>query len=160
MIIKPSLFGELQRNVSACPPDTRRLVFDFNKQALLETLRCLHAEEATVTYAGSSDEGQIDEVRLTPETIDADAVQVQLVAMHQTWNAESSTSRASLALEPRNLRTALADFCDQAIDLAGHTGYEINDGGEGRLTISVGGGEVALQHTDFYTESDTCTYEL
>jgi hypothetical protein len=160
MLIKPSLFGELQRNVSACPADTRRLVFAFNKQALLESLRCLHAEEATVTYAGNGDDGQIDEVRVTPETIDAEAIQVQIVALHTTWHADSSTSRASLALEPRDLRTALADFCHEAIDLAGHTGYEIDDGGEGSLTISVGDGEVALQHTDFYTESDTCTYEL
>jgi len=160
LITKPSLFVELQRNAAASPDNARRLLFDFNKQVLLETLRPLSAKDVVVTYAGNADSGQIDEVDVTPDTIDPDTIQVLMAGVHHMWNQETGTHVSSLVLESRDLRSALSDFCDEAIHIAGHDGYENNDGGQGTLTINVHDGAVDLEHTDFYTESDTSTHEL
>lgn len=159
-VTKHSLFVELQRNAAACPANANRLLFEFNKQVLLEALRPLGAREVIVTYAGSGDSGQVEDVIVAPNTIDLDATRVQVAEGHHSWDPETRTHGSVLELESRDLRTALSDFCDQAVGIAGHDGYENNDGGQGTLNVNVDDGAVTLEHADFYTESDTSTHEL
>ena len=160
VITKPSLLDELRHNAAASPEQRQRLLFEFNKQVLLEALRLLGAKEVVATYAGNGDEGQIDEVGLEPATLDADQVQVQPTAERTTWDPTTRTHRTELVVDTRDLRTALCDFLDAALVVVGHDGYENGDGGQGTLTIDVGSGSVTLEHTDFYTESDSSTHEL
>jgi hypothetical protein len=160
IITTPSLLAELQHNAAASPEQRQHLLFEFNKQVLLEALRLLGAKEVVATYAGSGDEGQIDEVGLQPTTLDAAQVQVQPAAERTTWDATTRTHQTDLLLDTVDLHTALCDFLDAALVVVGHDGYENGDGGQGTLTIDVGSGSVTLEHTDFYTESDTSTHEL
>lgn len=160
VITKPSLLAELRLNAAASPEQRQHLLFEFNKQVLLEALRSLGAKEVVATYAGSGDEGQIDEVGLQPTTLDAAQVQVQPAAELAAWDPTTRTHQTNLVLDTRDLRTALCDFLDTALAVVGHDGYENGDGGQGTLTIDVGAGSVMLEHTDFYTESDTSTHEL
>lgn len=51
--------------------------------------------------------------------------------------------------------------CGQDVrNASGHEGYQNHDGGQGTLTIDVDEGVVTLEHTDFYTESDTTAHTL
>jgi hypothetical protein len=155
-----SLLHELQGNVAAFPDNANRLRLDFNKQVLLEALRSIGVKQVTVTYSGCGDSGQIDDVEAQPEAAPLTPVQVELAKREANWDAISGKWLEALVLRPLDLPTALADFCDAAVEATGHEGYQNHDGGQGTLTIDVDEGVVTLEHTDFYTESDTTAHAL
>lgn len=157
---KPPLLQELQDNVAASPQEAARLRLEFNKQVLLEALRTLGIQAVTVTYAGSGDSGQVEGVEVNPETRPFDVVQVELAQPDASRDPISGEWLTRLELRPVSLVSALGDFCEDAIELAGHGGWENGDGGEGTLTLTVDTGEVVLEHTEFFTDSTSMTHTL
>jgi hypothetical protein len=107
------------------------------KTAIIQAMNRDGIDSIAITYSGSGDSGQIDEIALTPAK-----------ASYATYNGSDIP-----------LRSFVEDFADELIESA-HSGYENGDGGAGTITITRATATVTWEHSDFYTESDTTEYAL
>jgi hypothetical protein len=57
-----------------------------------------------------------------------------------------------------NPREAIEELCWTLLETE-HVGWVNNDGGEGNFTLDVDTEHIELQHTQFYTESNSYDYE-
>jgi hypothetical protein len=89
------------------------------KSALIEKLAAQSVTQVVATYSGSGDSGEIDEVRVEPE----------------------KTLDGQLARD-------LEDFLSDIVDLY-HSGFEIDSGGGGTITIDVAANSAKLEAYDY-----------
>jgi len=136
-----------------------------NKAALLQALSSIGATSATVTYSGSGDSGQVDEIWISPDSAlyAAKGVKVVYLTVQYTYDREGETfnfTRRILGIDRKelSLRQALEDFAWDYIGLY-HAGWENNDGGDGEMTIDVTTQVATLGHNDYYTESNHSSHE-
>ncbi len=142
------------------PDDARRVIFDFNKQALASAMRSLGLTSVAVTYSGSGDSGQIDEVGFQPSDFEDGLHKVSVALVRYRWDEERSCGGSELHFEEMLLCDIAEALCDTAIELCQHDGYENNDGGSGTFTLQAGDASAELEHSDYYTESDTSVHAL
>ena len=152
--------ADARRAVEATPDDARRVLFDFNKHALAQSMRTLGSTSVAVTYSGCGDSGQIDEVGFQPADVDEGVHQVVVAQMQYHWDAERACGVNAPAFVEMPLSDVAEALCDTAVELAGHNGYENGDGGEGTFTLQAADACAELEHRDFYTESDTSWHTL
>ena len=135
-------------------------------EVLLVTMKTLGAIEVTASYSGSGDSGQIDDIMLSngSQAIDisdivvmASPVTHEMVEVNTTWRTVKTVKGEPVETP---LRDVLESACYAAIDAAGHSGWENNDGAEGTLTIDLTKTPptFTLMHTEFYQESNDHEY--
>lgn len=145
---------------AADPAAAERAVFDFNRQQLVQAMVELGLSSVTVTYTGSGDSGQIDDVSFDPSTALAAGRAVRVAMREWRWSEADRRGHEHLAFSELDLVKLAGLLCDTAIALCDHDGYENNDGGEGRFTLQAEGASAELEHSDFYVERETSTHVL
>jgi hypothetical protein len=102
------------------------------------------AKSFTITYRGSGDSGDVYDSFLTPDSASAPGE----VAYQESTPSYAGGKRADTVTGvTSDFETAIAEIMWQAIDAAGRTGFENNEGGEGSLTVYASGFSV-LKHSD------------
>lgn len=131
---------------------------DFNKAAVLEKLRALNVTSLEVRYSGSGDSGQLDEVTFAPEQ---PATMPTVSVKERDYVRYDEAARCwetAEKLVERPLEDAVESLCWDAIE-AHCSGFENNDGGDGTWVLDVATGKYTLDHTNYYTESYSETFE-
>ena len=152
--------ADVQLAFTSKPDEAKRAIFDFNKQALASAMRSLGLTSVAVTYSGSGDSGQIDEVGFQPADLDDGLHRATVAVVRYRWDEERSCGGSELLFEEMLLCDIAEALCDTAIELCHHDGYENNDGGSGTFTLQAGDASVELEHSYYYTESDTSVHAL
>lgn len=106
---------------------------DETRATLREELKALGVVSVEVTYNGSGDEGNIDEIMLSI--------------------SETSKLRGEADLELRIDSWAWDFICGH------HSGFQDNDGGFGTLTWDMASGAITLDHNDYVQESVQTLHE-
>lgn len=146
--------------VDTKPNDANSVVFDFNKHALAQAMRARGLSSVVVTYSGCGDEGRTEGVAFEPPDVDEGLEPIVAAQMRYRWDEERGCGGNELVFVDMHLRDIAEALCDTAIELMGHDGYENNDGGQGTFTLQALDASSELEHSDFYTESDTTTHTL
>jgi hypothetical protein len=140
--------------------EASRAIFNFNKHALVQAMRVVGITSVAVTYNGCGDSGQTDEACFEPTAATDGAHQVSVAHLQHRWNVERGCSERYVEFVEMEIIDVAGSLCDLAITLMGHDGYENNDGGAGTFTLQAADGSAELEHSDYYTESDTTTHAL
>jgi hypothetical protein len=130
-----------------------------NCELLKAALKQHNIESVTVTYFGGGDSGEIEEI----ETLPIDAltrlpdIQVQMCKPV----AEFSNGQYTYELQDvdKSLEDALRDFT-MVWSEQEHGGWEIDDGGNGKMTINIPDNTCTLHHTEYFTESRQYEHSL
>ena len=137
-----------------------------NKEPILDSLKKNGIETICVEYDGAGDSGQIGEI--TAHDKDGKIVDLAEEMLVKGFITEASsyqivggewkynTTRSS---EDIPLKKALEDFVYDALQ-AHHSGWEINEGSQGELRVSLEGKTFVLEHTQYRTESTDFAYDL
>lgn len=127
----------------------------INRDRILEALKKLDITRVVISYSGSGDSGQIDDVSLYHgnEIIEIKTELVVRISKSR-WNADLSKWIEYSADESHVLSEALRDFVYDWIE-SEYAGWENNDGASGECTIEVLTNGFQLSHTSYYTESET-----
>lgn len=151
---------ELHQIVLSNPDGAARALFDFNKHALAVAMRQIGFSSVVVTYSGGGDSGQFDEVSFLPPDVEEGPTKPVVAVMRYRWDAEAHCGASELAFEDMALQDIAEALCDAAVSLTGHNGYENSDGGSGTFTLQAADASSELEHSDYYTESDTSMHSL
>jgi hypothetical protein len=140
---------------------TQQINFEANLVAIAAVLAAHGIHQVTSTYQGSGDSG--DEGYRTAFDAEGDEVDlpdVEVVVERRDYRKVGDTYDYVVEKVPMALDSAISDATGQVISLAGHEGYENNEGGEGTLTIYASG-YATLVHTDFFEgDADSETFEF
>ncbi|WP_157659955.1 DUF6878 family protein [Burkholderia ubonensis] len=143
-------------NAAAAPPDP---ILTANKPILLHALRSVGAASAVVSYSGSGDEGNANEVHIfdADNAVIAPTIEVEVNEATSLYGDGKWTTNPVVRARP--LVEALSDFADWAIALY-HSGFQDGNGGEGDVTFDVEFGTVRLDHRAAYIEYDHQAHDL
>lgn len=130
-----------------------------NKKRLNVALAAAGVATAVVTYSGNGDSGSMDNPsfhddagkdRSPPEDL------IDRLLVLSSWDYERSQTVSSIRIDRRPLCAAFEDFAGDVVD-SRWGGWENNDGASGELTFTVNdaGGTVKLEHTNYFTDSET-----
>jgi hypothetical protein len=112
----------------------------------------------TLAYSGCDYSGQIDNVLATgPKPESGHAPEIGLPDAKVTLRVPS-LGDGNASERTFSLREAIEELCWTLLE-TGHAGWVNNDGGEGTFTLDVCSEHIGLQHTQFYTESNSYDYE-
>ncbi len=156
----PPTQEDLRQIVMSNPDGASRAVFDFNKHSLACSMRQLGASSVVVTYSGGGDEGRIDEICFFPPELSVGGSAACVALMRYRWDAEAQCGATELAFEHMALEEIAEALCDAAVSSTGHNGYENGEGGSGTFTLQAADASAELEHSDYYTESDTSMHSL
>ena len=117
------------------------------KAAVLRALRSTSIQTVTIDYYGESDDGQIEDISVDI----AHAAELDAMVAVDLYSDGQPAQRL--------LRDVLDDFTWQVLDFC-QSGYEINDGGHGIITIDVAKGTVTVNHNAHVTEFVPSTTEV
>ncbi|HQR19549.1 MAG TPA: hypothetical protein PKV98_01695 [Burkholderiaceae bacterium] len=131
---------------------------DFNKAAVLAALRALNVSTIRVTYSGSGDSGQLDQVDVEPPLPENPAPVEMKEREYVKFDEVARCWETAEKLVERPLEDAVESLCWDAIE-AHCSGFENNDGGDGTWVLDVATGKYTLDHTNYYTESYSETFE-
>lgn len=137
-----------------------RAVFDFNKHSLASSMRQLGASSVVVAYSGGGDEGRIDDVCFFPAEVSVGESTACVALIRYHWDVEAHCGATELAFEDMALQDIAEALCDAALSSTGHNGYENGEGGSGTFTLQAADASAELEHSDYYTESDTSMHSL
>lgn len=128
-----------------------------NKATLISALKTLGLTSATATYSGYGDSGQVDTVEVAPPH--PAALKSEVTVLDESFEEDEATGRFQpTTIEKRmSLEDALEDFAYR-VAYAHSPGWENDDGGRGELTLNAEDGTYRLEHTNYYTESNTEYY--
>lgn len=132
---------------------------EVNRRHLHKALKRLGAASVVVSYSGSGDSGQIDEVSVyrDKEQIKSEKNVSILVASSKWTEADGWLERVSA--KRMAISAALEQFVYDWIE-SEHAGWENNDGASGECTITVASNEFILNHITYYTESESTEHVL
>lgn len=148
---------------------------EANKKLMFEVLKDLGVAGVEVEYDGCGDSGQINTVtylnrkdeeikevklrrldapvKLADYKVPGVLVYESTIIKNDQWVKQYKKSDAT------TLDGLVEDICWQLLS-SQHGGWENNDGGEGKFTINVKNKKIHLEHSNFYTESDTSEHEF
>lgn len=125
---------------------SKKINFEANLVAIAAVLAANGIHQVASYYSGSGDSG--DEYRQTAYNANGEEVdmpEVEVVCEHRSYTRTGYVvESAELSLE-----SAISDATNEAIDRAGHSGWENNEGGKGTLTI-YSSGYAELNHTNYH----------
>jgi len=131
-----------------------------NRTRLLKALKRIGATHVTVAYSGSGDSGQVDQVeifqgetKLTPKR------KVSILIATSFFNGEKFNWVETVKLKLMPLSEALEQLVYDWSE-SEHAGWKNNDGASGECTIDIAEDQFLLNHTTYYTESDTTEHSL
>ena len=130
-----------------------------NRQRLLDALNAVAITEVTVRYVGGGDEGDVSEVIVQPESSLPQLNTQRLVYCYARGEYREGACYYFLEDKEVLLDDALRDFVFTWVD-SHHSGWEINDGGSGVMTINVTLHTFTLAHTEYCMECNDYTYDL
>lgn len=131
-----------------------------NRTRLLKALQKIKATHALVSYSGSGDSGQIDQVQIFCDNEVLKPKQnVRVLVASSYFNSEQSRWIEQVKLKTMSLELALEQLVYDWLE-AEYAGWENNDGASGECTIEIIKGEFLLTHTTYYTESETTESSL
>lgn len=125
------------------------------KQTILTALTGLHAHKVEVSYNGSGDSGQVEDVTVTDEAdtpLPIDQVNVTIPKSRHVWKGEGF--ECVTESETVSLGEALKDFVYEWLEV-NQPGWELNEGSTGTLTIDLAEQQWRFNHCSYYTESYT-----
>lgn len=129
------------------------------------SLKSLPPGALVARYAGSGDSGEVTEIVFEPEDPEASSLFDPLA--QSIWSrlgkARYADGRGEFFAAPRYelsdhyrcVREIVDEMALLALEVSGYSGWEVNDGSEGELRLSVPGCDLTLSHTEFYTASQT-----
>ena len=134
-------------------------IMALNEPILLKVLHEIGVIKILVSYSGSGDSGEIDDIEFftegdfAPSNIDVqDLAHDRLVEIHVLGSSYISDKWIpDLQTELVALYTAIEYYCNDWLEIE-HPGYENDDGGQGEMTINVVEGEFILDHNDRYVQ--------
>ena len=131
-----------------------------NRSRISKALKRLGATHVVVSYSGSGDSGQIDEVEIRKgdSTLEPTKSALSLCSTSK-WDSENSRWIENMKTKRKPLKEALEDFAYDWIE-SEYAGWENNDGASGEFTINVASDEFRLSHTYYYTEHETLEHSL
>jgi hypothetical protein len=131
----------------------------LNRRRLHKALKRLGATSVVVSYSGSGDSGQIDEVSVyrNKEQIKSQE-NVSILVASSKWSEDDGWIER-VKSTPLALEAALEQFVYDWIE-SEHSGWENNDGASGECTIEVASNEFILSHVTYYTESESTEHVL
>ena len=112
----------------------RRETNDRFRDELLPQFKSLGVANIAVAYSGYGDSGAIDGIQYRDQ--------------------------AGIRFDRTTIPTQLIEGLEQCVYTFLPAGFEINDGGQGTLTIDVLNASVTIQHQENYTESRSTTREF
>lgn len=134
------------------------------KERLLSEMARVGVKSASVTYEGSGDDGQIENVSVEGPNKDFDPANVAVKVFEiGRSGSDLDTYDPVMKVGPekeKHLDAALEDFTYEMIDAMGFSGWENNEGGGGEMTIDVKKGKVKLEHRTYYQESETTERDI
>ena len=130
-----------------------------NRGRVLKALKRLHATSVVVSFSGSGDSGQIDQVSIYQDKTELKPTKkISILIATSKWNQESGWIERVLS-KPMPLADALEALVYDWIE-SEHAGWENNDGASGECTIEVAEDKFLLNHTTYYTESESMEHSL
>lgn len=131
-----------------------------NRDILLETLTRLGISQVCITYEGGGDSGDVENVSVEPDAL-SPLLDTETVVVWQRSFVQGRYEQmyALDAAKPHSLADALKYFALDWLEL-GYSGWEINEGAQGTVTIDVAERRCVLEHRQFYTESTLYEDEL
>jgi uncharacterized protein DUF6878 len=131
----------------------------FNKAQIFPLLKAAGIALVTVGYSGCGDSGQIDDMFATGPKAESGAAPVIALPDAKVTLRVPSFNDSNAPERTLSLREAIEGLCWTLLETE-HAGWVNNDGGEGTFTFDVGTEHIELQHTRYYTESNSYDYEL
>lgn len=131
----------------------------LNRRRLHKALKRLGATSVVVSYSGSGDSGQIDEVSVYRDKEQIKSQEnVSILVASSKWTKDGGWIER-VKSTPLALDAALEQFVYDWIE-SEHAGWENNDGASGECTITVSSNEFILNHVTYYTESESTEHVL
>ena len=120
---------------------------------LIQKLKECGIKEVVVSFDGSGDSGQIEEVSFG--SMDQPDAFVEWLEIDSTWVEGSWVEKTEV--KSIDIHSALESFCYEALEEAGIDWYN-NDGGYGELRINLDPIEVHLEVSTRYTQTETSSF--
>ena len=120
---------------------------EANKQAVFAALKAGAIATIRVSFNGSGDSGQIEEITAYADGTEAALPDVQVGMCGASWDG-TATCRTM------PLQDAIEELCFDYLSQE-HGGWEIDDGGQGEFTFRTEDSSIDLDFEQFYTGSTT-----
>ena len=131
----------------------------INRRRLHKALKRLDATSVVVTYSGSGDSGQIDEVNVYRDKTQIKSEKnVSVIVASSKWSQDSGWIER-VKSESMTLEAGLEQFVYDWIE-SEHAGWENNDGASGECTIEVATNDFNLNHITYYTKNESTEHVL
>lgn len=122
-----------------------------NWAVVCASLKALGVAKVVVEYRGSGDSGEGLEIQTTPDGVPLTAL-VSQFEERSTFANGAWTYKEQVA--DMSLERAIEEITDHVIRLSGNSGYEINEGGGGTLSMDVAAQRFDLDHFDYVVEEE------
>lgn len=131
-----------------------------NREILIEALKAQGITVATVDYAGAGDSGDTCDLVVQPPELLACLSEIK-VKQHVVDVQYLGYSQRAFSMRETEvaLDEAVRDFAMRWVDSL-HGGWENNEGANGTVTINVGEDAIHLEHTAYYTESESYDHAM
>jgi hypothetical protein len=162
--LSPELETKLREMIAAGkkPADVE---FEINKVILANYMREHKIDLVVAEYEGSGDSGGVEYVTFFREGHQVDAPQgrTPLVGADRIYQKEGETIRIKAVEVGASDAFSLPVY--SALDLCGHRGWEIDDGGYGEVRFTLASPQdeavaVKITHNAYITEVETDEYDL
>ena len=138
----------------------RRTRMLSNRKRIHKALKRVGATKVIISYCGSGDSGQIEQVSIYQgETEIKPEKNVSVLSATSRFDHDANAWLDKVRNQRKNLAEAVEDLVYDWIEME-HPGWENNDGASGECTIDVATDDFLLSHTSYYTESDTTEHSL
>ena len=124
-----------------------------NKAAVFDALAKAGISIVTITFDGSSDSGQVEDVQATAQDAPIALPSAQIEYEHIRWGVTEPT-RSSCPL-----RDALEDLAFHYLGTT-HNGWENGDGAYGEFTFDTAARSIALAYNERFTDSIYSEHEF
>ena len=136
---------ERNRRAEAVRPD--------NKTALFDALAAAGITLVTVTFDGSGDSGQIEDITAQSDDRTVDLPQGEITIATVAWGTDKVTA-TSMGVEAAIEQLAY-DFLSET-----HGGWENNDGAYGEFSFDVAARTITLDYNERYTATEFYSHEF
>lgn len=131
----------------------------LNRDRLLAALAVLGVHEVVVAYEGGGDSGDVSEVSVEPSELLAKLRTETVQLCCRIGELKDGHYQYHTADQSMSLYRAISNFTLDWVEDT-HGGWEIDEGGNGFVTLDVVAGTLKLQHTEYFTESQDYVHEL
>ena len=124
-----------------------------NKTAVLDALAAAGITTVTVTFDGSGDSGQIEDVIAQKGEAIVDLPAGQVCLSSAVWNSDA------VSTAPTDIGAAVEQLCYDLLRQS-HPGWENNDGASGDFVFDVAVGTITLDYAERYTATQSYNHDF